>query len=326
MHNRVRMIVGSFLVKDLHLDWTRGAREFMDHLVDGDLASNQHGWQWVAGTGTDAAPFFRVFNPVSQSQRFDPDGPTSDAGSRSSPRYPIGTCTPPGRFPGARRRGTPGRSSTTTCSAARRSPGTPRSRASDERWAVAGLRAAGGGSLDCPTGTVRADARRTQGHHPPGGGGGVHRDGPARGLGPRGQGARRQVSSATVRNDMAALESRGLLRPAPHQRRAHPHREGLPLLRRPPRWPRPLGATETQQVRSFFSTDPRRARADALRHQPAPHRLTDYAAVVVGPPHEVATIKSVQLVSLTPTVLLFVLVLVQRRGREAHHRARRRRR
>jgi deoxyribodipyrimidine photo-lyase len=74
MHNRVRMIVGSFLVKDLHLDWTRGAREFMDHLVDGDLASNQHGWQWVAGTGTDAAPFFRVFNPVSQSQRFDPDG------------------------------------------------------------------------------------------------------------------------------------------------------------------------------------------------------------------------------------------------------------
>ena len=74
MHNRVRMIVGSFLVKDLHLDWTRGARHFMEHLVDGDLASNQHGWQWVAGTGTDAAPYFRVFNPTSQSARFDPDG------------------------------------------------------------------------------------------------------------------------------------------------------------------------------------------------------------------------------------------------------------
>ncbi len=74
MHNRLRMIVGSFLVKDLHIDWTRGARHFMDHLVDGDLASNQHGWQWVAGTGTDAAPYFRVFNPTSQSQRFDPDG------------------------------------------------------------------------------------------------------------------------------------------------------------------------------------------------------------------------------------------------------------
>lgn len=74
MHNRVRMIAASFLVKDLHLDWTRGARVFMEHLVDGDLASNQHGWQWVAGTGTDAAPYFRVFNPVTQSKRFDPDG------------------------------------------------------------------------------------------------------------------------------------------------------------------------------------------------------------------------------------------------------------
>jgi deoxyribodipyrimidine photo-lyase len=74
MHNRVRMLTASFLVKDLHLDWTRGARFFMDHLVDGDLASNQHGWQWVAGTGTDAAPYFRVFNPVTQGERFDPEG------------------------------------------------------------------------------------------------------------------------------------------------------------------------------------------------------------------------------------------------------------
>ena len=74
MHNRVRMLVASFLVKDLHLDWRRGARHFMHHLVDGDLASNQHGWQWVAGTGTDAAPYFRIFNPVTQSKRFDPSG------------------------------------------------------------------------------------------------------------------------------------------------------------------------------------------------------------------------------------------------------------
>ena len=74
MHNRVRMIVASFLVKDLHLHWTPGRRHFMQHLVDGDLASNQHGWQWVAGTGTDAAPFFRVFNPVTQGEKFDPDG------------------------------------------------------------------------------------------------------------------------------------------------------------------------------------------------------------------------------------------------------------
>ncbi|QBJ97388.1 deoxyribodipyrimidine photo-lyase [Rhodococcus sp. ABRD24] len=74
MHNRVRMIVASFLVKDLHLPWWRGARYFMTHLVDGDLASNQHGWQWTAGSGTDAAPYFRVFNPTSQGEKFDPTG------------------------------------------------------------------------------------------------------------------------------------------------------------------------------------------------------------------------------------------------------------
>ena len=74
MHNRVRMITASFLVKDLHAWWPVGARHFLDHLIDGDLASNNHGWQWVAGTGTDAAPYFRVFNPVSQGEKFDPDG------------------------------------------------------------------------------------------------------------------------------------------------------------------------------------------------------------------------------------------------------------
>jgi deoxyribodipyrimidine photo-lyase len=74
MHNRVRMIVASFLVKDLHLEWQHGARHFMEHLVDGDLASNQHGWQWVAGSGTDAAPYFRVFNPTTQGRSFDPEG------------------------------------------------------------------------------------------------------------------------------------------------------------------------------------------------------------------------------------------------------------
>ncbi|MGI8709570.1 MAG: cryptochrome/photolyase family protein [Acidimicrobiales bacterium] len=74
MHNRLRMITASFLVKDLHVDWRRGARWFLLHLVDGDLASNNHGWQWTAGTGTDAAPFVRIFNPVSQGRRFDPTG------------------------------------------------------------------------------------------------------------------------------------------------------------------------------------------------------------------------------------------------------------
>jgi deoxyribodipyrimidine photo-lyase len=74
MHNRVRMIVASFLVKDLHLPWQWGARWFLEQLVDGDIANNQHGWQWTAGCGTDAAPYFRIFNPTTQGGKFDPDG------------------------------------------------------------------------------------------------------------------------------------------------------------------------------------------------------------------------------------------------------------
>lgn len=74
MHNRVRMITASFLTKDLHVWWPVGARHFLDHLVDGDLASNNHGWQWVAGTGTDASPYFRVFNPITQGLKFDAQG------------------------------------------------------------------------------------------------------------------------------------------------------------------------------------------------------------------------------------------------------------
>lgn len=74
MHNRLRMITASFLTKDLHIWWPHGARHFLDHLVDGDMASNNHGWQWAAGTGTDAAPYFRVFNPLTQGAKFDPQG------------------------------------------------------------------------------------------------------------------------------------------------------------------------------------------------------------------------------------------------------------
>jgi deoxyribodipyrimidine photo-lyase len=74
MHNRARMVTASFLVKDLHVWWPHGARHFLSHLRDGDVASNSHGWQWVAGTGTDAAPYVRVFNPVLQGERFDPHG------------------------------------------------------------------------------------------------------------------------------------------------------------------------------------------------------------------------------------------------------------
>lgn len=74
MHNRVRMVTASFLVKGLHLPWQRGAAHFMALLRDADAASNQHGWQWVAGCGTDAAPFHRIFNPVKQGLTFDPNG------------------------------------------------------------------------------------------------------------------------------------------------------------------------------------------------------------------------------------------------------------
>ena len=74
MHNRTRMVVASFLVKDLHLEWQLGERFFAEHLVDYDVASNAHGWQWTAGTGTDASPYYRVFNPIEQGRRFDENG------------------------------------------------------------------------------------------------------------------------------------------------------------------------------------------------------------------------------------------------------------
>ena len=74
MHNRARMIVASVLVKDLLIDWRWGEGFFMQHLVDADLASNNGGWQWTAGTGTDAAPYFRIFNPILQGKKYDPEG------------------------------------------------------------------------------------------------------------------------------------------------------------------------------------------------------------------------------------------------------------
>jgi deoxyribodipyrimidine photo-lyase len=74
MHNRVRMIVASFLVKNLLIHWREGEKWFWDTLVDADLANNSASWQWVAGSGADAAPYFRIFNPVSQAQKFDASG------------------------------------------------------------------------------------------------------------------------------------------------------------------------------------------------------------------------------------------------------------
>ncbi len=74
MHNRLRMIVASFLTKDLLIDWRWGEQYFHDQLLDYDPASNIGGWQWAASTGTDSVPYFRIFNPTRQSQKFDPDG------------------------------------------------------------------------------------------------------------------------------------------------------------------------------------------------------------------------------------------------------------
>ena len=73
MHNRLRMIAAMFLTKDLHIHWKAGESHFMQHLVDGDIASNNGGWQWSAGTGADAAPYFRIQNPWTQSARYDPE-------------------------------------------------------------------------------------------------------------------------------------------------------------------------------------------------------------------------------------------------------------
>jgi deoxyribodipyrimidine photo-lyase len=74
MHNRMRMVVASFLTKHLMIDWRKGEEWFWDTLVDADAASNAASWQWVAGSGADAAPYFSIFNPVIQGEKFDPDG------------------------------------------------------------------------------------------------------------------------------------------------------------------------------------------------------------------------------------------------------------
>lgn len=96
MHNRVRMVAASFLVKNLLIDWRHGARWFWDQLLDADLANNSASWQWVAGCGADAAPYFRIFNPETQARKFDPEGnyvqrfvPEIEAGSAADDRYPT---------------------------------------------------------------------------------------------------------------------------------------------------------------------------------------------------------------------------------------------
>ena len=99
MHNRARMIVASFLVKDLLIDWRCGERFFMQHLVDGDPAANNGGWQWTAGVGTDASPYFRVFNPSLQGAKFDPNGDYVRRWVPELARVPVKYVHEPSRMP-----------------------------------------------------------------------------------------------------------------------------------------------------------------------------------------------------------------------------------
>ena len=107
MHNRARMVVASFLTKDLLMDWRWGGKYFVQHLIDGDVASNNGGWQWSAGTGTDAQPFFRIFNPILQGAKFDPDGEYVKRWIRELAHVPTECIHTPWTMPGdvARRAG-----------------------------------------------------------------------------------------------------------------------------------------------------------------------------------------------------------------------------
>ena len=108
MHNRVRMVVASFLIKDLHIGWWHGADWFMTYLRDGDIAQNQLNWQWVAGCGTDPAPYFRIFNPITQSEKFDAGRDLHPAlrarAGRRADRAPAPAVAGPGRARRATRR------------------------------------------------------------------------------------------------------------------------------------------------------------------------------------------------------------------------------
>lgn len=97
MHNRIRMVTASFLVKNLRIHWQHGASWFWDCLFDADLANNTASWQWVSGCGTDASPYFRVFNPVLQGKKFDPKGKYVYRYVKELSGLPPGICFPPGK-------------------------------------------------------------------------------------------------------------------------------------------------------------------------------------------------------------------------------------
>jgi deoxyribodipyrimidine photo-lyase len=134
MHNRVRMVVASFLTKNLRIHWLHGARWYWDTLVDADLANNTQGWQWTAGTGADAAPYFRIFNPVSQALKFDPDGDYVRRWVPELESLPVAALFEPWRHPEL---------------LARLAPGYPRSPIVDLRLSRASALAAYSASNSC---------------------------------------------------------------------------------------------------------------------------------------------------------------------------------
>ena len=155
MHNRVRMVVASFLIKDLHIGWWHGAEWFMEHLRDGDIAQNQLNWQWVAGCGTDAAPYFRVFNPTGQAKKFDADGGYIRRYVPELADVPIEHLHEPWTRRTGSRRATPSRSSTTPPSGG----GTGPIRAGEEaRWA--GRVSRPGEATECSRAASTATASR----------------------------------------------------------------------------------------------------------------------------------------------------------------------
>ena len=303
MHNRVRMIAASFLVKDLHLDWRAAPGWFMDHLVDGDLASNQHGWQWIAGTGTDAAPYFRIFNPVDPGRALRPAAtyvrrwvPELAGASRRDLHQPwLDPAGLPDGLSAAHVDHAEEREEALAAwprsAAASRAALSPRS---DPPLRLAL------GSIECQPPAAPTHARRTQGRHPPGRRGGVHRHRAAGG----------------VRARRASPRRAGVLGDRP-QRHGHPSSRRATCASRtpapaasPPRRATASSSTPSarpprsrprtpQQVRSFFE----QAHGELEQMLQDTSRLlgdlTSYAGVVVGPAPTEATVRSVQVVGLT---------------------------
>ncbi len=283
MHNRVRMITASFLVKDLHLPWQWGARWFMHHLVDGDLASNNHGWQWAAGTGTDAAPYFRVFNPMLQADRYDPDG-------EYVARW-VTQPVPPMLDHHAERE-----------EALRRLASIGARPGPDATTVVKRTGGLAVDSLECQmlderkTAILSAVVQEYIVTAQPVGSSHIA------------EAPTIKVSSATVRNEMAHLEHEGYLI-QPHTSAGRiPTDKGYRYFVDHLTTPGKLDRATTRQVGEFFSAA--HGRLEEMLHQTSNllAALTNNAGVVVGPRAEAVPVRRVQLVALSPSVATVVAV------------------